>query len=123
MLITRTSHYSGVERTLDLPITAEQWARYRSGELIQVAFPHLNADQREFIMSGCTAEEWDEMFPPEEDDEDPDALITEALLIPPPEDNQDDVDRRIAEHEKFLASEGAKETCQEAEDFKEEKEA
>jgi hypothetical protein len=30
--------------------------------LIQDAFPDLTADQREFIMTGITPEEWDQMF-------------------------------------------------------------
>jgi hypothetical protein len=30
--------------------------------LIQNAMPRLNADEREFIKTGVTAEEWEEMF-------------------------------------------------------------
>ena len=30
--------------------------------MIQDAFPFLNADEREFLMTGFTTEEWDEMF-------------------------------------------------------------
>ena len=33
---------------------------------IQTAFPYLNADTREFMISGTTPEEWDAMFPKEE---------------------------------------------------------
>ncbi|WP_396189902.1 hypothetical protein [Flavobacterium sp.] len=29
---------------------------------MQDAFPHLSADDREFIMTGITAEEWNELF-------------------------------------------------------------
>lgn len=32
------------------------------GELIQNAFPTLNASEREFIMTGISDEEWDTMF-------------------------------------------------------------
>lgn len=63
MLITRKSMYSGKVNTMDLPITDEQIARWESGTLIQNAFPNLNADQREFLMTGILPEEWDEMFP------------------------------------------------------------
>ena len=35
---------------------------YREGQLIQNAFPFLNADEREFLMTGITPEEWDAMF-------------------------------------------------------------
>ena len=63
MLITRKSWISGETHTLDLPVTEEQLdAYYDKGVLIQNAFPNLNADEREFIKSGITAEEWDEQF-------------------------------------------------------------
>jgi hypothetical protein len=29
---------------------------------VQNAMPHLSADEREFIMTGITPTEWDEMF-------------------------------------------------------------
>ena len=38
----------------------ESW---RSGDLIQDAFPFLDAERREFIMTGMTPAMWDEMFP------------------------------------------------------------
>ena len=63
MKITKTSIHSGIERTLDLDVTLEEYASWRGGELIQNAMPRLNADEREFIKTGVTAEEWDEMFP------------------------------------------------------------
>lgn len=62
MKITRTSMFTGITRTLDLPITEEQLARWNGGELIQNAMPELSADQREFVMTGVTAEEWDAEF-------------------------------------------------------------
>ena len=36
-----------------------EWQR---GKLIQEAFPNLDADQREFLLTGYTQEEWDEIF-------------------------------------------------------------
>lgn len=68
MLVTRKSIVSDKERTLDLPITDEQIARYKSGALVQDAFPNLDADQREFILTGITADEWDETFADEGED-------------------------------------------------------
>ena len=67
MLVTRQSIFTGIERTVDLPITEDQYERWRNGELVQNAFPQLNADEREFLMTGCTPEEWDEMFGEEEE--------------------------------------------------------
>ena len=62
MEITRKSTATGIRHTLDLPITDAQIAKYHNGALVQDAFPHLTADQREFIISGTTAEEWDNLF-------------------------------------------------------------
>jgi hypothetical protein len=60
MLITRKSMLTGVERTLDIPCTQEQLDAWNQGQdLIQRIMPDLTADQREFIMTGCTSEEWD----------------------------------------------------------------
>jgi hypothetical protein len=62
MLITRTSQYSGIERTMDLPVTNEQFNDYNKGMLVTHAFPQLTKDQREFLITGMTADEWDELF-------------------------------------------------------------
>ena len=62
MLVTRKSMFTGIERTLDLDITQEQLDAYNNGAKIQDAFPHLSADDREFIMTGATADEWDNAF-------------------------------------------------------------
>ena len=62
MKITRTSAFTGVTRTLDMPVTHDQITRWMSGELIQDAMPDLTHAQREFIKTGITAEEWDSTF-------------------------------------------------------------
>lgn len=64
MEITRTSMYSGIQRTMDLKIAESEMRRWEEEPyiLIQDCFPNISADDREFIKSGITAEEWDEMF-------------------------------------------------------------
>lgn len=62
MKITRKSMFTGVTRTIDLPITEEQLTLWEEGMLIQKAMPNLSPDQREFIMTGVTSEEWNEAF-------------------------------------------------------------
>lgn len=62
MNITRTSMFTGITRTLDLPITEEQIAAYQNGALLQDAFPNLSPGDREFIKTGVTDEEWKEAF-------------------------------------------------------------
>lgn len=68
MLVTKTSMFTGITRTLDLPVTQAQLDAYAAKQdLIQNIFPNLTPSQREFIMTGVTAEEWDAEF--KEDDE------------------------------------------------------
>lgn len=65
MIITRASPMTGKLNQLDLPVTQAQLdAYYKSGALIQNAFPNLNSAEREFILSGYTAEDWIDAFPP-----------------------------------------------------------
>lgn len=66
MKITRTSNYSGITRTIDLPVTQAQLDAWEAGALIQNVMPTLSPDDREFLKTGITPDEWDEMFPPEE---------------------------------------------------------
>jgi len=66
MKITKTSIQSGITRTLDLDVTLDEYASWRGGQLIQNAMPRLNADEREFIKTGVTTEEWEEMFSTQE---------------------------------------------------------
>ncbi len=83
MLITRASKISGIERTIDLPITQDQLENWYNGMLIQDAFPNLTDSQREFILSGITDEEWDGMFSPENPDKEGVPAQTEPEYRPP----------------------------------------
>lgn len=67
MLITRKSMLSGIERSLEIPVTKEQIDKWESGALAQEAFPNITPTQREFIMTGVTDEEWDNAFLDEDD--------------------------------------------------------
>lgn len=69
MEITRKSQISGITRTLDIPCTEDQLKAWRNGAHIQVVMAHLSPSQREFIISGATDEEWDDLFPEEEEEE------------------------------------------------------
>lgn len=62
MNVTKKSALSGITRTIDLPITEEQYKNYLDGMLAQDAFPDLSADDREFIISGVVSEEWDALY-------------------------------------------------------------
>jgi hypothetical protein len=52
---------------MDLPVTAQQIEAYERGSLLQEAFPNLDADQREFIKTGITKEEWIEIYGPDDE--------------------------------------------------------
>jgi hypothetical protein len=62
MLVTKTSVITGKENTIDLPITQEQLQQWQLGGLVQDVFPDLDVNQREFLISGTTQEEWEETF-------------------------------------------------------------
>jgi hypothetical protein len=67
MKVTRTSAFTGVTRTLDLNISEQKLQDWEEGELLaQDAFPNLDDEEREFIMTGITSEEWDAAFGEEE---------------------------------------------------------
>ena len=66
MKITRVSPVTGRSVTLDINVSDEQIKEWNSGGLIQDIMPHLTADEREFIISGCTREDFNLLFPPEE---------------------------------------------------------
>jgi hypothetical protein len=70
MLITKTSMQSGKVNTLEIGVTQDQLDAWNNGELIQNAMPDLSPDEREFLMTGVTSEEWDEMFLEDEDNTD-----------------------------------------------------
>jgi hypothetical protein len=69
MVITRTSSFSGKVASMDLNITEAQIAAWQGGTHIQFAMPQIGPGEREFLMTGVTPEEWDAMFPEEEEDE------------------------------------------------------
>jgi hypothetical protein len=66
MKITKISQLSGKEHTIELDVDQYQMIRienrFHSKELIQNIVPHLSMDEREFLMTGITPEEWNNTF-------------------------------------------------------------
>ena len=62
MKITRVSPFSNKKTTLEIAVTAKQIASWEKGEFIQDAMPNLTPAEREFIKTGVTPDEWDEIF-------------------------------------------------------------
>lgn len=76
MLIKRKSVISGVENTRDIPVNPEDMIAWEAGVgNIQDLMPYLNDDDREFILSGITPEEWDSAFSEEIED-----IIADSFL-------------------------------------------
>jgi len=65
--IVRKSMVSGKIHSMDLDITRKQYSAWLRGTPIQEAMPHLSANEREFLMTGITPEEWAETFSEEEE--------------------------------------------------------
>ncbi len=65
-IITRRSPFTGKVHRMEIPLTPKEYGKcatlWQKGMLIQDAFPTLDADQREFIKTGITSEEWNEAF-------------------------------------------------------------
>ena len=62
MLIERESPFSGNKNVMNIDVTEEQIASWQGGQLIQEAMPNLSADEREFVKTGITPEEWENTF-------------------------------------------------------------
>jgi hypothetical protein len=66
MNITKISSLTGIEHTLNINVTQDELLRvenrYNSKELIQNIVPNLTMDEREFLMTGITNEEWIRVF-------------------------------------------------------------
>lgn len=67
MILTKRCRFDGKEYWMDIPkltpeLLAECTRRWDNGALVQDAFYFLNADEREFIMTGTPPAVWDELF-------------------------------------------------------------
>jgi len=63
MQVTKKSQLTGVTRTIDIPnLTEDQVNAWMSGTVIQKAMPHISEDHREFLQTGITPKEWDQVF-------------------------------------------------------------
>ena len=69
--VTRQSVITRKMNTMELPISQEHLDIYDTvGDiLVQDAFPNLDKEQREFLISGITPDEWNNTFGEEEDDD------------------------------------------------------
>lgn len=63
IIVTKRSKLTGTWNTMLVNTTHEKLKAYEVGdELIQDIMPNVNAAEREFLMSGITPKEWDDIF-------------------------------------------------------------
>jgi len=62
MRILRTSRLTGNTSAMNIDITQAQLDAWVDGSLIRDVMPNISADEREFIITGITPDEWDAMF-------------------------------------------------------------
>ena len=63
MIIKRKSVFSGIERSVDIPVDPKDYASWEQGYAsIDDAMPYLNSEDREFLLSGMTPQEWKNAF-------------------------------------------------------------
>lgn len=63
MIIKRKSVLSGIEYVRNIPVNPEDMLLWETGAVnIQDAMPYLNDNDREFILTGITPDEWKQAF-------------------------------------------------------------
>jgi hypothetical protein len=73
-ILVKNSSLTGKENSMEISLTPaeyREWARLeaeRTRPLVQDAFPQLSDDEREFIITGITPEEWNEFMGSDDDE-------------------------------------------------------
>ena len=74
MILTKRSELSGNIHSRSIPIEMDKFVEWMDEDpvtrpYVQDAFPELDANDREFILTGITPEEWDTLTDCDEDTE------------------------------------------------------
>lgn len=62
MVIFKTSPLTGELNSMVLNITKRQIKAWEDGAFLEDVMPHLNLEQREFLISGIPPHEWDTLL-------------------------------------------------------------
>jgi len=69
--VIKKSPFSSKDNTMIFEVTLEKFEKslyqWKNGSMIQNAFPYLDADEREFLLTGSTSDDWQKIFGAEED--------------------------------------------------------
>jgi len=60
-LVVKYNPFFGAS-SMELDVTAEQLRAWSEGGYVQEVFPHLTDGEREFLVSGITPAQWEELF-------------------------------------------------------------
>lgn len=61
--IVRRCPFTGEMRSMMIALDVNDYVRYMNGGVnVQDAFPYLTADEREYIKTGITPEQWEKTF-------------------------------------------------------------
>lgn len=60
--VIKTSIFTNKQNEMFLPITKNELERWQKGECVQDVFPYLNDNQREFLITGATPQEWEDFM-------------------------------------------------------------
>lgn len=67
IIITKRSPVSGEDNTRTIYARMSDYYAWKNDNmLVQHAMPYLSAEDREFLISGCTPEDWQKLFGDEE---------------------------------------------------------
>lgn len=62
MTFTKRSPLTGKNNTMTVNCTPMQYSNWQRGMLIQDAMPQATPDEREFLITGYTPEDWKQLF-------------------------------------------------------------
>ena len=63
MMIAKTSSLSSKTHEMEIDVSDKQITLWMEGALIQDVMPNLTPEEREFLISGITPDEWNATFP------------------------------------------------------------
>ena len=59
MKVQMRNPFTGEKVTREMDVTIEQVLEHERGGLVQDVFPHLDADDREFLITGLSPKQWE----------------------------------------------------------------
>ena len=86
MIVTRRSTLTGIRHEREIPADPADYNKWSlagpndPNRFVQHAMPYLSDDDREFLISGITPEEWEESFGDEEEEGRKEAMTFDAWL-------------------------------------------